>query len=63
MAEAARWLAARETTLATHPAADEMHDEITHIAARVRTAIDRPPERRYLGAWDGDGADEFAGFP
>lgn len=49
-AEAAEWLAGLRGLLAEHPAAAQMHDEVTSIAHRVRITIDRPSDTRiYLG--------------
>ncbi|SFO83202.1 hypothetical protein SAMN05421810_101104 [Amycolatopsis arida] len=51
-AAAAAWLVGLPGLLALHPAADELHDEITHVVARVRRVIDRPPDRIYAGPCD-----------
>ncbi|MGW5741556.1 hypothetical protein [Amycolatopsis sp. NPDC003861] len=51
-AGAVRWLIGLPGLLALHPAADELHDEITHVVARVRRVIDRPPDRIYAGPCD-----------
>lgn len=47
--EAAEWMARFPALLAMHPAADEMLDEVTDVAARVRRMVDSAPDRRYLG--------------
>jgi hypothetical protein len=47
--EAAGWLANLPTLLAEHPAAGELHDEITSVVREVRRVIDRSAERIYLG--------------
>jgi hypothetical protein len=60
--EAADWLASRVTHLSGHPAADELHDEITSIVHRVRQVIDRMADRVYIGPCDGQGADDVEGF-
>lgn len=39
----------RRTHWQTHPAADELLDELTWLHERVIAAIDSPAERRYLG--------------
>lgn len=51
-AAAAAWMASLPGLLALHPAADELHDEITHLAAQLRRVIDRPPDRLYAGPCD-----------
>lgn len=48
-AAAVAWLTGLPRLLAAHPAADEMWDEVTHVVARVRRVVDRPPERIYAG--------------
>ncbi|MFE0021933.1 hypothetical protein [Amycolatopsis sp. NPDC059021] len=49
---AASWLTGLPGLLALHPAADELHDEITHVVAQVRRVVDRPPDRVYAGPCD-----------
>ncbi|PKW15946.1 hypothetical protein A8926_3728 [Saccharopolyspora spinosa] len=51
-AAAVAWLVGLPNLLALHPAADELHDEITSVVARVRQVIDRPPDRIYAGPCD-----------
>ncbi|WP_134663958.1 hypothetical protein [Amycolatopsis sp. CFH S0078] len=51
-AGAVAWMVGLPGLLALHPAADELHDEITHVVARVRRVIDRPPDRIYAGPCD-----------
>lgn len=48
-AEAAGWLANLAGLLAEHPAADEMHSEITDAVEQVRRVIDRYAEKVWLG--------------
>lgn len=57
---AAACLLAHEATLRTHPAADELHDEISDAIARAWRTVDRPAERRYAGPCDECGADMYA---
>ena len=48
----------RRTRWASHPAADELLDELEYTHTEVLAVIDNPPERRYLGpcgAVDEDG--------
>lgn len=47
--EAAEWMASYPNLLALHPAAEQMHDEITHLVHQVRSMVDIAPERIYLG--------------
>lgn len=65
--EAAVWLAGLPNLLAMHPAADELHADLTGLAAEVRYRVDRRPDRIYSGpcgaptpdnepAGEGDGA-------
>lgn len=59
---AADWLAQHPALLRSHPAADELHDEITAIVAEVARRIDTSPDRLYLGicgAWVGDDEHEY----
>ncbi|WP_143267140.1 hypothetical protein [Amycolatopsis thailandensis] len=51
-AGAVAWMVGLPGLLALHPAADELHDEITHVVARVRRVVDRPPDRIYAGPCD-----------
>ncbi len=48
-AEAAGWLGRLPALIAMHPAADELHDEITWLTDRVRSMVDIAPIREYLG--------------
>lgn len=48
-AEAAEWMATYPNLLALHPAARELHDEITHLTGEVRRMVDRAPDKIYLG--------------
>jgi hypothetical protein len=48
-AAAVAWMAGVPNLLALHPAADDLHGDITAIVARVRRVIDRPPDRIYAG--------------
>lgn len=48
-AAAAGWLALFPALLAEHPAAGEMHRDIVSLVRRIRSVIDRPPQRRFLG--------------
>lgn len=50
--DAATWMVGLPGLLALHPAADELHDEITHVVARIRRVIDLPPDRIYAGPCD-----------
>lgn len=45
----ARWLLARLSGIATHPAAEEIHREIFAAFDRGCRAIDNPPDRQFLG--------------
>lgn len=58
----AAWLAARARQLRAHPAADDVHHEITTAVDHAWAAVDRPPDRRYLGPCPtpGCGADLYA---
>lgn len=47
--EAAEWMSRYPSLIAMHPAAGELHDEITHLVAEIRRMIDRAPDRIYLG--------------
>ncbi|WP_116051697.1 hypothetical protein [Amycolatopsis palatopharyngis] len=47
--EAAGWMADFAGLLADHPAAGELHDEITSAVRTVRRVIDRPADKVYLG--------------
>jgi len=60
MPTAAAFLLAHESTLRTHPAAAELHDEITDAIHRAWRAVDRPAERRFVGPCDECGADMYA---
>jgi len=57
---AAAYLVANVSTLRTHPAADELHDEITDAIARAWRVVDRPAERRFVGPCDQCSADMYA---
>lgn len=59
---AAAWLAEHPVDLATHPAADELYDEIIAVVREVERQVDRRPDRVYLGtcgAWVGEDRHEF----
>lgn len=59
VASAADWMATVPGLLAEHPAAGEMHRDITGLVERVLRVIDRPADKVYLGqcgAELGDGA-------
>lgn len=60
VADMARWLLARVSTLAQHPAGGEAVEEITSAVAAVRKVIDRPPGRRFLAACDDCDTDLYA---
>lgn len=47
--QAAEWMATYPNLLALHPAARELHDEITHLVGEVRRIVDRAPDKIYLG--------------
>lgn len=47
--EAAEWMANVAGLLAEHPAANEMHDEITYAVSQVKRTIDRFAEKIRLG--------------
>lgn len=57
-AQAAGWLAGLPNLLALHPAADELHADLTGLAEEIRGFIDRWPDRVYSGPC---GADTDAG--
>jgi hypothetical protein len=48
-ADAAAWLARWPSLLATHPAADELHADLTGLADQIRYRVDRRPDRVYSG--------------
>ncbi|GAB3467209.1 hypothetical protein [Actinophytocola sediminis] len=48
-ADAVAWLIGWPSLLALHPAADELHGDITGLAAQIRYRVDRPPDRVYSG--------------
>jgi hypothetical protein len=52
--QAAGWLAGLPNLLALHPAADELHADITNLAAQIRSSIDRRPDRIYSGPCGAD---------
>lgn len=54
VANAARWLAGLPNLLALHPAADELHADLTNLAAQIRFCIDRRPDRVYSGPCGAD---------
>lgn len=56
----ARWLLGSTATMRTHPAASELHDEITDALARGWRAIDRPAARHFAGPCEQCGADLYA---
>lgn len=49
LASAAEWLASLPRLLSIHPAAKEMHDEITYLERAIRKMVDRAPDKIYLG--------------
>ncbi|MEV0031410.1 hypothetical protein [Nocardia sp. NPDC050793] len=49
-AQAAAWLAEQRHQLRAHPAAEQLHDDVRAAVAALRRYVDRPIERRYLGA-------------
>ena len=49
-----RWLLARRLTLLAHPAAEDIHREITDAVERVRRVVDRPPDLVLVGRCDAD---------
>lgn len=49
VASAAEWMATFPTLLSIHPAAKEMHDEVTHLERSIRRMVDRAPDKIYLG--------------
>ncbi len=55
----AAWLLEHVSTMRTHPAASELHDEITDATARAWRRVDRPPERRFAGPCDECGTDLY----
>lgn len=60
LTDAAAFLLAHVSTVRTHPAVDELHDEITDAIARAWRIVDRPAERRFIGPCDECGADLYA---
>jgi hypothetical protein len=48
-ADAVAWLAGWPSLLALHPAADELHADITGLADQIRYRVDRRPDRVYSG--------------
>ena len=56
--ETAMLLRLKQTRWQTHPAADELLDELEYTHTQVLAAIDNPPERRYLGPCGADLGDE-----
>lgn len=59
MPSMASWLAQRMYRIATHPAADDIHDEICSALARVESLTDRPAERKFVGTC---GVDDCPGW-
>lgn len=55
MASIAQWLLDRAHRIATHPAAAEIHDEITTSMAEIRRLIDRPADQEFVGVCDVEG--------
>src|SRR5690625_939071 len=49
-----RWLLARRATLLTHPAAEEIHHEVTKAVRRIERIVDRPPELELVGRCDAE---------
>jgi hypothetical protein len=47
--DAARWLAGWPSLLALHPAADELHTDITGLTHQIRYHIDHRPDRVHSG--------------
>lgn len=47
--DAAVWLVGLPNLLAMHPAADELHADITGLAHQIRYRVDRRPDRVYSG--------------
>lgn len=47
--QAAEWLATFPGLLAEHPAAGELHSDITGLEHRLRRMVDRAPDKVYLG--------------
>lgn len=47
--DAAVWLSGWPSLLALHPAADELHADITGLADQIRYRVDRRPDRVYSG--------------
>lgn len=56
---AATWLLGHVSTMRTHPAADELHDEITDAIARAWRVVDRPAPRLFAGPCDLCGSDLY----
>ncbi|PRX95589.1 DUF1922 domain-containing protein [Allonocardiopsis opalescens] len=56
----ATWLAERTARIQTHPAAAEIHDEITERLRGAWRAVDRPGERWYAGRCTACGTDLYA---
>lgn len=56
----ARWLLGSTATMRTHPAAAELHDEITDALARGWRVVDRPAPRHFAGPCDHCDADLYA---
>lgn len=57
---AAVYLLGHVSTMRTHPAAGELHDEITDAINRAWRTVDRPAERRFVGPCDECGSDMYA---
>ncbi|WP_040743933.1 hypothetical protein [Nocardia transvalensis] len=51
--QVAMWLANDPHVLRHHPNADRLYRDITRAVAGIGSVIDRPHERRYIGACDG----------
>jgi hypothetical protein len=47
--DAVAWLVGWPSLLSLHPAADELHADITGLANEIRFRVDRPPDRVYGG--------------
>lgn len=55
MGSIAAWLLSRVYRIATHPAAEDIHAEITASVEKLRRFIDLPPDREFVGVCNANG--------
>jgi hypothetical protein len=55
---AAGWLLARSSRVAQHPQAAAIERDVRNVVAQLRRAVDRPPDRWFMGPCDTDGCVE-----